>query len=333
MLVNRRAFDATLAASLAEGPQGSVPGTRSLFGPGSASWQIGREAALFLGGGAAALLQLAHPYVAHGVDQHSDTRHDPLGRFERTFQHVYAMTFGDAAEAARSARRVRAIHDGIHGTIPEAVGRFPAGHRYRAHDHDALLWVHATLVKMALDVYDLVVEPLSLAERDAYYQESKRFAGLFGIDRARMPTDWDAFEAYFDAMIASDEIRVGAAASEMSRFLLTPPTSLTVPIFGWYQTLTAGLLPPTLRAQYGLRYGRREERLYALSVAALSRSVRRLPPRLRFVPAYHEARRRLRGLPARDHVGRAIEAGVLRVMLPPKAGDKNADKNGDARVS
>ena len=37
--------------------------------PDSLAWEIGRESALFLGGGKAALLQLAHPFVAHAIDR------------------------------------------------------------------------------------------------------------------------------------------------------------------------------------------------------------------------------------------------------------------------
>src|SRR5258706_10449611 len=65
-----------------------------IYGPGSISWTIGKEAILFLGGGRAALLQLAHPAVAHAVDQHSATRNDPLGPFQRTFDNVFAMVSG-----------------------------------------------------------------------------------------------------------------------------------------------------------------------------------------------------------------------------------------------
>src|SRR5512145_1267537 len=54
-----------------------------LYGSGSISWQVDKEIILYVGGGEAALLQLAHPYVAHAVDQHSAARRDTLGRFQR----------------------------------------------------------------------------------------------------------------------------------------------------------------------------------------------------------------------------------------------------------
>ena len=230
MLVTQRQFESTVSAATSR-----VLDPRDGFhGPSSMSWKIGREAITFLGGGRAALLQLAHPYVAHGVDQHSETRTDPIGRFNRTFLHVFNMIFGSQADALESAHGVRAIHDTIHGPITENIGRFEAGHRYRAHDHDALMWVHATLIHTAVLVFDQVVEPLSWAERDQYYQESKSFAALFGIDAALMPATWTEFDAYVNDMVESDTIRVGVAANDLAKYLLTSPNRAAQPFFDWY---------------------------------------------------------------------------------------------------
>src|SRR5947209_8276988 len=52
-----------------------------LFGPGTLTWRVNREGVLLLGGGAALILQLAHPLVAAGVAQHSNYRADPWGRY------------------------------------------------------------------------------------------------------------------------------------------------------------------------------------------------------------------------------------------------------------
>ncbi len=56
-----------------------------VFGPGSMLWQVDREALVFLGAGRALLMQLAHPWVATAVAQHSAGLADPIGRFHRTF--------------------------------------------------------------------------------------------------------------------------------------------------------------------------------------------------------------------------------------------------------
>lgn len=132
-----------------------------LYGPASVSWRVNREAVILLGGGRAALLQLAHPFVAHAIDQHSATRADPIGRFRRTFQHVFAMVFGDLEHAEEHARRVFTIHERIRGAIGEHVGRYGRGDRYLANDEAALFWVQATLVDTALLVYEEFVSPSS----------------------------------------------------------------------------------------------------------------------------------------------------------------------------
>ena len=62
-----------------------------VFGPRSVIWRVDREAASFLGAGRALLLQLAHPWVAASIAQHSRTLADPIGRFHRTFGIVFSM--------------------------------------------------------------------------------------------------------------------------------------------------------------------------------------------------------------------------------------------------
>jgi mpaB/rubber oxygenase-like protein len=48
-----------------------------VFGPDSLTWRIDREALTFLGAGRALLLQLAHPWVAAAIAEHSKTVDDP----------------------------------------------------------------------------------------------------------------------------------------------------------------------------------------------------------------------------------------------------------------
>jgi len=241
------------------------------------AWQIGRESVLFLGGGKAALLQLAHPLVAQAIDRHSRTRTDPLGRFRRTFDGVYRMVFGDLDQAFAAARRVHQIHA-----------------RVAANDPDALLWVYATLVATAIEVYDLIVAPLSYGERDRYFQESKRFARLFGIPDRLLPRDVGEFFAYYAESLASPSISVVPAAREMASFLFTPRHSIEAPALRWMKTMTAALLPERLRAEYGLGYTRLERHAFAASVFTLRASYPRLPGTLRYLPAYRAACRRLR---------------------------------------
>lgn len=290
-----------------------------LYGPGTVSWEVNREGIIMLGGGCAALMQLAHPFVAHAIDQHSQTRHDPLGRFQRTFDNVFAMVFGDVDQAIASARRVHAVHRTIRGAIPEDVGRYRRGDRYHANHEPALLWVHATLLDTALRVFELLVRPLSPLEREAYYAESKLFAYLFGLGDDDLPASWTAFEAWYARTIASDTIAVGEPAKQMRRFLLAPPTPAHAPLSAWFEIFTAGLLPPKLRDAFGFRWGRRERLIFAQSRILLRTAQRVTPGRLKYFPAYVEARRRLAGKVEHDPFGRWLEAVALRSLRRAEA--------------
>ena len=314
-MIDQESFERAVEASI----KGVSDPRAGLFGPDSTMWRVARESVVFLGGGAAALLQLAHPYVAYAVDQHSETRKDPVGRFNRTFQNVHGMVFGDLRSAVASSTNVRRIHDGIVGEMDEGTPSFDAGHIYRAHSMEAVFWVQATLVHTALAVYDQTVRPLSYAEKDAYYQESKRFVGLFGVEAKHLPEDFDAFLVYFHAQL--ERLYVTKPAKDMARFLLTPPNRLSTPLAQWYGVMTAGLLPESLREEFGLPFARLEEGAYERSLSLLRHTYTKLPSPVRFLPAYLEALNRLDGKHRAARVGRFLERAVLRGIRPQGSSD------------
>ena len=86
-LVSRAELESLLASVTTQ----STDPCSGLFGPASMSWKINREAALFLGAGRAALLQLAHPWVATALEQHSSLLGDPIARFHNRFPIVFTM--------------------------------------------------------------------------------------------------------------------------------------------------------------------------------------------------------------------------------------------------
>ncbi len=97
------------------------------FGPSSMMWRIDKEAAIFLGAGRALLLQLAHPWVAAAIAQHSRTLADPIGRFHRTFSFMFTMVFGTTEQALAAARRLHQRHAHISGTLAEPGRAFRRG--------------------------------------------------------------------------------------------------------------------------------------------------------------------------------------------------------------
>jgi uncharacterized protein (DUF2236 family) len=265
-----------------------------IFGPASVSWKVNREAALFLGAGRAALLQLAHPWVAVALDQHSNLRNDPLARFHNTFRVVFTMIFGTLDQALAASRHLYDLHTRIQGQLPASTGEYPRGAHYRANEVNALLWVYATLVESALLAYNLVMPPLSVEERETYYRESRKMAALFGIPADALPADWSGFAASNQVMWDSDALSVNSLSQEMAHRVLHGRGSW-VPIPHWYRALTAAWIPLRLRDAFALEYSQREQAASAKATQWLPRLYRRLPRSLRFVGPYREAQARLRG--------------------------------------
>ncbi|WP_424630375.1 oxygenase MpaB family protein [Bradyrhizobium sp. SYSU BS000235] len=291
---------------------GSVEG---IFGPASVTWRVDREAILFLGGGRALLLQLAHPWVAAAVAQHSRTFADPIGRFHRTFDVVFTMVFGSRDNALAAARRLYQRHGSIVGVMPEAAGPFAAGSSYRANEVSALRWVHATLVDTALMVHDLVLPPLSVDEREQYWAESKLYGALFGLRPDDLPADWASFVTYNAAMMQSDVLTVSGAARKVAgqifsggRPWLRPPR--------WYRAITAQMLPEQLREGFGFTFDDHDRKAADRALSRIRRIYPKLPERIRTVGPYQEAQARLQGQPHLDWATRCLnKAWIGRPQL------------------
>ncbi len=284
------------------------------------TWKINRESALFLGAGRASLLQLAHPWVAAALDQHSNLRSDPLGRFHNTFRVVFTMIFGTLEQALAAARSLYELHTHIEGEIPASVAAWPRGSHYQANEIDALRWVFATLVESAVMAYESVLPPLASAEKERYYSESKTMAMLFGLPPSVLPADWNAFEAYNRTMWGSNTLGVNALSREMAHRVLHGRSSW-VPVPHWYRALTAAWTPERLRREFAVPYEKREEQAAARAARWLPHVYRRIPTSLRHVGPYQEARSRLEN----RRVGLLIRGSNRFWMGQSKMMDANAD--------
>jgi uncharacterized protein (DUF2236 family) len=275
-----------------------------VFGPGSTIWQVDREALVFLGAGRALLLQLAHPWVATAIAEHSTALSDPIARFHRTFEIVFTLVFGSLEQALATSRRLHRRHAAISGYLPQRLGQYPKGSPYRANEVSALMWVHATLVETALTVHGLVLEPLGTEPRARYYADCQLLGVLFGIPLDAQPPDWPAFARYFEAMVMSEELAVGPAAQDIGTRMLAGAGRIPIP--RWYRNLTAHLMPERLRASFGLPFGEEERRSALRALRLIRRMYPVLPTRLRYVAPYHEALGRRCGRSRPDLMTRAL---------------------------
>jgi uncharacterized protein (DUF2236 family) len=279
---------------------GSLPG---IFGPRSLAWRVNREAVVFLGAGRALLLQLAHPWIAAAIEQHSDTFANPIARFQRTFSTMFTLVFGTLDESLAAARRLHRRHAAINGRLQSTAGPFPAGSVYSANAVPVLRWVHATLADTALLARAIVLPPIPREERELYWSESRILAGLFGVPEACLAPDWSSFTAYFQAITQSEELTVTDAARVMANRLLSGAGSW-LPVPTSYRALTASLLPPRLRDAFALPYGDAEQLAADRLIAGVRWAYPLLPARLRFVGPYQWAQQRLAGKTGPDFMTR-----------------------------
>jgi len=246
--------------------------------------RIHAERVLLLGWGRAILMQLAHPLIAAGVDEHSRfhrERYGGLHRLRRTLDAMLALTF-ETPEAPRAARRINATHDRVRGTLREATPAFPVGTPYSAHDPDLLRWVHVTLLDSFLLTYQRFVAPLTPEEEDIYCFGTHVMESVLGAPAGHFPRSRAALDAYLQEMLAGDIIYVTDTARRLSKLILWPDAPLPLRPGGMVTRLvTIGTLPPAIRDGYGLRWTERDERALRLLGWGVRHTLQLVPAQLR----------------------------------------------------
>jgi uncharacterized protein (DUF2236 family) len=245
------------------------------------SFRVNAERVVLAGWTRAILLQVAHPLVGAGVVRHSSFRDNPVSsarRLHHTVRAMLGLTFGDAATHSRVIGEIRAIHRRVRGQLNEGVGVYSAGAFYSAEDPALVLWVHATLLESVLLAYDALVEPIGIGDRDEYCHEASGVAIELGARPDDVPLDWRALERYLTDVRQSGAIVVGSDARAVATVLLRGRFSMLLGPVAWAnRTLTAGWLPPDLRAQYGFEWSDVHDRRFS-QVVAMVRSARRVLP-------------------------------------------------------
>ena len=264
-----------------------------LFGPDSVTWRVNREGVLLLGGGAALIMQVAHPLVGAGVAEHSNYREDPWGRLYRTLDITTSIVFGSTTTANEASERLREVHTRVHGLTKEDGGRYAAGTKYSANDPKLAMWVHATLVDTSMHVYQAYVGQLSQAEKLRYYEEQKRLGEMFGVPIDRQPATLAEFYEYFDAMV-DEELAVTGALRDVVDATMRPELPFVArPLVEALNLATVSLLPERLRTELGLDWGDTRRRLVSASRVLMRRALPALPRLLREFPPARSADRRV----------------------------------------
>jgi uncharacterized protein (DUF2236 family) len=168
-------------------------GEAALAAPESVSWRIFKNpVALYIGGIAAVLLELAEPRVRSGVWDHTTFRVDPIARMKRTGLAAMVTVYGARSVAEEMIKGITRMHARVRGETPD-------GRRYRALEPELMNWVQATASYGFLQAYHRFVAPLSAADRDRFYAEARTGARLYGAPGA--PASEAQQQALFEAML------------------------------------------------------------------------------------------------------------------------------------
>jgi uncharacterized protein (DUF2236 family) len=179
---------------------------------------------------------------------------------------VYAVGLGTPAQVDRAVRRV----DGAHRRVPGARDAGPQ------------LWVAATLARTGVQVHELLHGPLTEELADEVHAASADLGMSLQLTERDWPADRAAFDRYWDATLPT--LAVGDDARALAAELLAARAApwwirLALPAA---REFTAVLLPPELRAAYGIPWHPRR----ASAVVGVARVLVRVTPRrLRELPA------------------------------------------------
>ncbi|MFN8193257.1 MAG: oxygenase MpaB family protein [Nocardioidaceae bacterium] len=244
---------------LVAGPEGEQQRVRIHGTPGPRWFERGTpitvvhgDAAMFVGGIRAVMMQSLHPVAMTAVAEHSGFRGDLWGRLARTSTFLATTTFGPEVHAQAAVDKVRMIHEHVTGTMPD-------GTPYVASDPHLLAWVHAAEVDSFLTAHQAYGQRrLTAAECDDYLAQTAVVARKLGV--LDPPTSAAGLRAVLDDF--RPELRATAEAREAMAYVrLEPPLSRGARApYAVLWAAAIGLMPPWARTELELPSRPRLER-------------------------------------------------------------------------
>jgi uncharacterized protein (DUF2236 family) len=263
-------------------------GEPALIDADSVSWQVFRNPlAVFVGGVAAVVLELAEPRVRTGVWENTSFRERPMQRLQRTGYAAMLSVYGPRSRVLPMIAGVRRLHESLQGISAD-------GRSFGASDPDLLEWVHATASFGFLEAHAAYVQPLSAAQRDRFYAEGVPLAQLYGC--ASVPASEREREALFARM--SEQLETSTVIEQFLAIAARMP-ALPAPVRPLQRLLiraAVAIVPAPMRDRVGLAEGWRLSPWQAVVVRRAAASLDRW--RLRTNPAVQACTRL--GLPD-DH--------------------------------
>ncbi|MGW0183290.1 oxygenase MpaB family protein [Nocardia sp. NPDC003345] len=240
------------------------------------------DGAAILGAAANVIMQLAVPGVGYGVlespvDSGKLTVH-PVKRTRTTLTYLAVALLGSPQERTAYRKAVDTSHRQVRSTAESPV-------KYNAFDRNLQLWVAACLYWGARDLRDRMRGRPEPELEEIIYRHSARLGTTLQVPPESWPPDLAAFDRYWADNLARTRIDppVREMLDEIVDLRMFPRP---VQWFGgrFNRWVTAGLLPPHLRAEMGMRWSARDDRRFGRMLRTLGRASAALPVPVRNFP-------------------------------------------------
>jgi len=198
-------------------------------------------------------------YVATAL--HTRDRQRPFHLLAQRAEMIETIIFGSREEADRVLASVDSVHERVRGVLPVDAGQYRAGSQYSARDPELQMWTIAMMANSALWFYELLIRPLSISEKEAFWQDYLRLSELFKMPRASAPATHAQFRDWWQERLMSNDLYLTPEAHQTGYAIAF---QIPMPAYALYlkrahDAVMRGSLPPQIRDLYGLGYTAEDE--------------------------------------------------------------------------
>ena len=256
------------------------------LGPDSLLWQYAADMRSLLPGPAAGLMQLMHPGIGAGVEEHSRFFDAPFDRIYRSVPQIWATIL--APDGERRARDIRDLHRGIRGVDEH-------DRRYHALEPETFWWAHATFTWEIFKAAELFhPRTLTAEDHERLYAETVTWYSRYGVSMRPVPPDYASFQSKFWHICAKRLELTPAAARALDIAKHGSDTVTLMPVGGPrleragrlvaerpLRLLTLGCLPSIVRERFDIPWSPTDQVRFAALAMAHRQGLRIVPTRVR----------------------------------------------------